>query len=318
MGKRLPTEFAINMNLEKMMILQQSELQFVNQFNYFDEYNPCHLYFICKRPRLTINPNKFQVTNEYLSLTFVVQKKNEFEEFELKFENNFSTEDIQLVSDYPHNIFKLTTNGETLVDAKVSPFLQSFPRYYINGDFLDLEVLYIGQSFGVEGARTAPDRLKNHSTLQGIYSEAIINNPDSEIWLALASFNQITITMMDGKTKFTKKELDEDDERRPKVFDKLNWEGINEQQKINFTEAALIKYFQPKYNIIYKDSFPNPAHKTYSECYDLDINAVCIELQTSEMINCYMYSDVVEKAPWHMHEFLLNSTEERKSMFEII
>ena len=185
-------------------------------------------------------------------------------------------------------------------------------------DFLDLKVLYIGQSYGVEGARTAPDRLKSHSTLQGIYAEAITNNPDSEIWLALASFNQINITMIDGRTKFSKEELAADDERRPKIIDKLNWEGINEQQKINFTEAALIKYFQPKYNVVYKNSFPNPAHKTYLECYELDINSVAIEMQTAEMINCCMYSDIIEKAPCHLHHFLLNSEEDRKSMFDLI
>lgn len=318
MAKRLPTEFAVNMNLEKMMILQQAELQFVNQYNYFDEHNPCHLYFICRRPRLSLNTEKFEITKEYIGLTINVHNQGTIEEKEFKFDNNFNTDEVELVSKYPFNVFQLTSKGETLVDAKVSPFLQSFSRFYTEADFLDLEVLYIGQSYGVEGARTAPDRLKSHSTLQGIYSEAITNNPDSEIWLALASFNQINITMMDGRTKYTEEELNADEERRPKIFDKLNYEGINEQQKINFTEAALIKYFQPKYNVIYKDSFPNPAHKTYSECYDLDINAVAIELQTAEMINCYMYSEAVEKAPWHMHHFLLNSEEERRSIFKLI
>lgn len=314
MTKRLPTEFAINMNLEKMMIIQQSELKDVNEFNYFDENSPCHLYFICRRPRLSINPEKYTVTKEYISLTFKIQRQNEFEEKEYKFPNTFERDDIKLTSDYPYNIFKLTTEDEILVDAKVAPFLQTF----IRNEFFDLEVLYVGQSYGIEGARTAPDRLKSHSTLQGIYAAAISNNPDSEIYLALASFSQINIMMMDGLTKFTEEELEADTDRRNKVSDRLNWEGINEQQKINFTEAALIRYFQPSYNKIYKDSFPSPAHSTYSECYELDINSVCIEMQTSEMINCCMYSEKVQSAPWHMEKFLLNSEKDRKSMFEII
>lgn len=306
------------MNLEKMMILQQAELGLVSQYGYFDEYNPCHLYFICRRPRLALNPAKFEATDEYIQLVVNVHIKDEIEEREYKFENNFETSKIELKCEYPYSFFQLTSNGEVLTGGKISPFLQKFPRMYTKADFLDLEVLYIGQSFGVEGARTAPDRLKSHSTLQGIYAEAISRNPDSEIWLALASFAQINITMMDGRTKFTDEELEIDNKRWIEVTKKLNWEGINEQQKINFTEAALIKYFQPKYNVIYKDSFPNPAHKTYSECYELDINAVAIEMQTYEVVNCFMYSEAVEKAPWHMHHFLLNSTEERKSIFEII
>jgi len=43
-----------------------------------------------------------------------------------------------------------------------------------------------------------------------------------------------------------------------------------------------------------------------------------MELQTYEMINCCMYSDAVKRAPWHMKNFLLNSEEDRKSMFEIV
>ncbi|MFB9107401.1 hypothetical protein [Flavobacterium gyeonganense] len=314
MSKRLPTEFAINMSLDKIMIIQQPELKFVSEFNYFDENSPCHIYFICKKPRLTIIPEKFEASDEYLKMTFGINRKGVIEEKEYKFANNLESKDIQIVSSYPFNIFQLKSNDEVLVDAKVSPFLQT----YASGDFLNLEVLYIGQSYGVDGARTAPDRLVSHSTLQGIYAEAIINNPDSEIYLALASFSQINFVMMDGRTKFSNEELKEDDIRRKKVSDKLTGEGINEQQRINFTEAALIKYFQPRYNKIYKDSFPNPAHLTYSECYELDINAVCIELQTYEMINCCFYSDEVKPAPWNMHYFLLNSQEERKSIFEII
>lgn len=314
MTKRLPTEFAINMNLEKMMILQQTELKHVNDSNYFDKHSPCHLYLICKRPRISLNPEKCRITKEYIQLTFNIQKQNLVVEKEYKFSNTFKRDDIEIKSEYPFNIFQLTTKEETLIDAKVAPFLQSL----ISADFLDLEVLYIGQSYGVEGARTAPDRLKSHSTLQGIYAEAISNNPDSEIYLALTSFSQVNIMMMDGRTKFSEEELKADDERRKIVNDRLNWDGINEQQKINFTEAALIKYFQPKYNKIYKDTFPNPAHSTYSECYELDINAVCIEMQTSEMINCRMYSDAIPASHSHMKQFLLNSEEERKSIFEIV
>jgi len=318
MTKRLPTEFAIVMNLHKMMILQQSELPNVNSHNYFDEYSPCHLYFVCKRPRITINPEKFIVNEENLFLTFQVHKKGEITEHQMEFRNNLGTTEIKLESEYPNNKFKLVTEKGVWLDAKVSTFLQYHRHLPFDSEFLDLEILYIGQSYGVDGARTAPDRLKSHSTLQGIYSEAIANNPDCEIWLALASFVQVNIMMMDGRTKFTEDELDEDGPRAIAVSNKLNWEGINEQQKINFTEAALIRYFQPTYNKIYKESFPNPAHKTYSECYELDINSICIEMHTSEMINCRMYSENTERSPFHMKDFLLQSKDDRKSIFEIV
>jgi hypothetical protein len=311
-----PSEFAINMNLDKMMILQQSELHLVTEMKYFDDSSPCHLYFIGKRPRVTILENSLKIFKEYFELTFRIQKKNNFEEIVVKLENNFSTNNIKLNTAYPFNTFEIYEDGKLVLNAKTTIFLQSFLTYPYKTDFLDFEILYIGQSYGVEGARTAPDRLVSHSTLQGIYSEAIINNPDNEIWIALASFEQINLMMFDGRTKFTDEEKDNDRSRFINIYDKLNYEGINEQQKINFTEAALIKYFQPPYNKIYKDSFPNPAHKTYSECYDLDINSICIELQTSDIVNCMFFSEFVNKTPIHMKDFQLHSTEERRSMFD--
>ena len=313
MPTRLPAEFAINMNLEKMMILQQSDLQYVSTTNYFDEDNPCHIYFICKRPRLTINLSKCEIKTDEIKISCLIQEKNQFKEFEYKFKHNLGAKKMDLVSEYPHNTFKLISDEKTLLDAKVSVHMQTIG---FQADFLDLEILYIGQSYGVDGARTAPDRLKNHSTLQRIYHDAIENNPDCEIWLALTSFEQVNIMMLDGFSKFSQKELDEGDKKGSLLMNKLYWEGINEQQRINFTESALIKYFQPEYNTVYKNNFPNPAHKTYRECYDLDINAICIEMQTAEIVNCWMYSSVIKKAPWHMKEFLLNSVEDRKSMFD--
>lgn len=313
--KRLPTEFAINMYLDKMLIIQQAELKNVSEMNYFDELNPCHLYFICKRPRLSLNVEKFTVTKDKLLFSVFEHRQEEKIEHEIEFRNNLNTTDVELISNFPYNIFHILREGEVYTEGKVSPFLQSNP--FVSKDFLDLEVLYIGQSYGVDGARTAPDRLVSHSTLQGIYAEAIANNPDSEIWLALASFSQTNITLIDGRTKFSDEELEADIERAKYVNNKINIEGINEQQKINFTEAALIKCFQPPYNIIYKDTFPNPAHKTYTECYELDINSISVELHTKDMINCRMYSDHVARSPYVMQTFLLHSAEERKSIFDI-
>lgn len=318
MTKRLPSEIAINMNLHKMMILQQTEIQYVNKMNYFDADSPCHLYFVGKRPRVTIDKDYFELHQEYIGLNFKIQNQDNIVELPFKLPNRFGVENLSLHTKYPYNRFQILFNEKTLIDAIVSSFLQTFYHSIHAIDFLDFEVLYIGQSYGVEGARTAPDRLVNHSTLQGIYAEAISNNPDSEIWLALASFSQINIMMFDGITKFTEDERLKDNERFSKVFEKINYEGLNEQQKINFTEAALIRYFEPPYNKIYKDSFPNPAHTTYSECYDLNINSVCIEMNTHEMINCQFYSQTIKKAPRHMKDFLLHSREERKSMFEFI
>lgn len=316
-GKRLPSEFAINMMLDKAAVLQQGDLELLKSLDYFNENSPCHIYFICKRPRVTIDKSRTFVTEEYIELFFKIQREDSFDELSIRLENIFDTINVAIQAKYPNSRFELIANGEVIFAASAAVFLQQYYQELEGRNFLDLDVLYIGQSFGVEGARTAPDRLKSHSTLQNIYSEASSKNPDCEIWLVLASFKQINLMLFDGRTNFTKEEREADKIRFENVYNVLNWEGINEQQKINFTEAALIRYFEPPYNKVYKDSFPNPAHVTYTECYDLDVNAVCIELQTLDIANFCLYSDKIKSAPWHMERFPLHSPEERKSMFSM-
>lgn len=95
-----------------------------------------------------------------------------------------------------------------------------------------------------------------------------------------------------------------------------NSNEITERQRINFTEAALIRYFSPEYNKIYKDTFPSPAHTTYSECYDLDLNSVSVELQTDRLYT-RVWSKVIKPDYVHFCTFPLHSKEDRMYMFEI-
>jgi len=307
------SEFALNMHMTHDMLLQQDDLNKVGQMDYFNESNPCHIYLICKRPRITLNPKDFKIWDGKILLPFQIQLQDKFEKKYIEM-TYVADPNIQLSSEYPYNFYEIKkSNGELIQAGKTALLFQTLRHQ--DQSLLDLEVLYIGQSYGVEGARTAPDRLKNHSTLQGIYSEAILRNPDSEIWLLLTSFEQILITSMDGTMKVNEKEMQEDDEHLKKVTKTVLHDGLKEQQVINFTEAALIRYFQPPYNIEYKNTFPNPAHSTYSECYELDINSVCIEVNT-ENINCRLCSSTIPAHWWHMKDFFLHSKAERKSMFD--
>lgn len=301
------------------MVLQQEDLKRVNEFNYFDEQCPCHIYLICRRQRILLDPLGFLVNEAENTVTFKfkIQKQESFEDLVITVPNRFGTNNLKLTAKYPYNSFELVANDEIFWHGKSAVLLQQLQQldrsYSLH---MDLEILYIGQSYGVEGARTAPDRLQSHSTLQSIYSEAIQRNPDCEIWLLLTSFEQILLTSFDGRMKVSEEEKTIDDVHLKSVMKTVIHDGLNEQQVINFTEAALIRYFAPPYNIEYKETFPNPAHKTYKQCYDLDINSVCIEVGT-ETIYCRLFSSKVEKDWRHIKAFALHSREERKSMFEL-
>jgi hypothetical protein len=317
--KRNPVEFGINMNLLGMIITQQSELDKVKNYDYFTEDDPCHIYFIAKRPRIVIKPESFKFYGTYFSLTYMIQKGFSFEEINLSCTHSFEDEKVDFFSEFPHTYFELIGKVSGVrFGGKAALMIQKAAAIIgFDSSFLDLDILYIGQSYGDEGSRNPVDRLKNHSTLQNIYSEAVTKNIDSEIWIALASFEEIICMANHHDNGYTVKQMENYwDEKGSEILNRVYNQGITQQQKINFTEAALIRYFSPIYNKEYKHTFPNPAHKTYSECYDLDINSIFIELATQEIVNCQFYSDSVSRKPRHIANFMLHSERERKSMFE--
>ncbi|MBC8109821.1 MAG: hypothetical protein H7Y04_02040 [Verrucomicrobia bacterium] len=280
------TEEFIVMYLSKYQILQQQELDFfIKNQNVFDERNQCHIYFILKRPRTTINLSYFTFTDHYFEIEINIQIQNSFTKRLLKIKNSDKSKRAKLISEYPNNYFTIVIDNQDLF-FKVGALLDIAQHTEAMEDpILDYEVLYIGQSYGDDGNRNATDRLLSHSTLQNIYNEAIIKNPDSEIWLMLSSFSQKNISSLNGRVK-VKEENEDTDAKRFVNF--VNME-FTEKQKINFTEAALIRTFQPKFNKDYKDNFPNPAHSSYSECYELDLNGIVVEMDMSD-ISRWLYS----------------------------
>jgi hypothetical protein len=52
-------EFALNMQMYRSMLLQQDGLGVAKKYNLFTEDHPCHIYLICKRPRITVNIKKY-------------------------------------------------------------------------------------------------------------------------------------------------------------------------------------------------------------------------------------------------------------------
>jgi hypothetical protein len=178
---------------------------------------------------------------------------------------------------------------------------------------LALEVLYVGQAYGADGSRTAVDRIQKHETLQAIYSEAMARSPHMDIWIALWSFTSRVVTAIDGRWSQYGTTTEEDD----KHIEHVLANPVTEQQEINFTEAALIRYFKPAYNKMFKNNFPSPAHTTYRDCYNLDINSILLELNT-EIFNGPLWSVAIQKSFHHIIEYQFHSPTDRRSMFEFV
>jgi hypothetical protein len=266
-----------------------------------------HLYLVCQRPRISVVAEEFSVDDASCRVVFDAQHGDEKRRFEVVAANHLGRSDITMQSVWPHTDFSIVANdsGEKLVGGRASLFASTLGYH---DDNLDLKVMYVGQAYGSEGERSAVTRLSRHETLQAIYAEAVQRAPDKEVALVLLGLDDPYGLIMFAP-------VEGDVEQITERFRELTT-PIGEQQQINFTDAALIRYFQPQYNRVFRDTFPSPAHKTYAECYDLDLNLVAFEMETSEAMRTRLYSDTVSRLWTHTAEFFLHSKEERRHMFD--
>jgi hypothetical protein len=275
---------------------------------------PFHIYMIARRPRISLDLDSIVVKESTISGNFRIHMKDKYTLLPFNVPNQLGAH-IRFEGEYPFTEFKIfDRNNVVRTEFKAAVLLTKFVSEglvdYPEG--LDLEIVYIGQSFGNEGSRTAPLRLQSHSTLQEIYMDCMRKTPDKDIWLILWSFEGQLISGFGGAIDSFGTSPEQDEVHVAEVFST----EVTEQQRVNFTEAALIRYFAPEYNDKFKYNFPNPAHTSYSECYDLDLNMVAVTLDANDTIATRLYSSSVPSSYLHTIQYGLHSRDERKGMFE--
>lgn len=200
------SEGAIDIFLSTYQILQQNELKYFSENQrIFNNINPCNIYFILKRPKITVNPDYLKVNINSIELMYYIQIQDNKESRLIQIPNKDKTENIKLTSEYPYNYFSLIINDVFLDSYKASALVDQIQFQTPKEEkLLDYEVLYIGQSFDENDIRIPINRLSSHSTLQLIYSEAISRNPDCDIWIMLTAFSQKNIATTKGNVKIPK------------------------------------------------------------------------------------------------------------------
>jgi hypothetical protein len=195
-------------------------------------------------------------------------------------------------------------DGKVLAGGTAGLILQQLDTRL--AEVFDLEVLYVGQAWGAAEVPTtnAAERLTRHETLLAIYAESEKRAPDQDIWLLLLSLDPpLSVGAMTlGKT--------------PVHIGGYPLQRVSDRHYVNFTEAALIRYFQPPYNKVFKNTFPNPAHGSYEECYSIDLNSVGIELVTDDVPGLRLYSERVPRTWYHIETFFLHDPAAREAMFD--
>lgn len=277
-----------------------------------EELNKCHIYVITSRP----NPYfiKSSVVYEDNKISGEIGYRVNGEERRLQFSDYpFELSDggvVLRVSEYPHReIWTYNDEGEKVRYVSATYLASIYGGLESSGDLNTFRVLYIGQAFG-QGNRTAQDRLASHATLQKILARTNHDRPDDEINIFLLQFERDqVISTMDGRAKEAIN-TDENEERLMRAIGN----PPSKKQKISMVEAALIRYFQPEYNEIFKIKFPSTKLKTLRSCMDLDVSGLIVELDTS-VTNFYLYSDVVESSTYHSANYDFVSHTDRESFF---
>ena len=276
-----------------------------------DVANNCHIYLICKSPAISFSKDSLTYERGNISVTanYRVEGQVREQKFSFEFPLLDGATDIKL-SKYPHReILTLNSEGEEVRHLPASMVAMGMGWHLKNSELSDLEVLYVGQAFG-DGSRTAFERLKSHSTLQKILAQAQYESPDSEIQILTFEYVPYRIIhQMDGRAGNVI-----DDYRDLERFRSVRENPLSEHEQICLIEAGLIRYFQPRYNEIYKDNFPSDKHKILEGCYNLDFSGLVVEINTDEL-RFNLFSETVKPRDHHICRIDLLDPEKRWGFF---
>lgn len=271
-------EFSADISLKFAVILKQ------NQLSKLDEYKDSNFYhyMICRRNRITVDLENTFATNETISIWLHIHTKNSVVKKQYDFSHNMDTSDFEFISVYPYNGLTIKYQWEFYSNYESITYL--LHSTWKTLEELDLELLYIWQSYWTNWNRTASERLRSHDTLQQIYNDVIEKSPESEVFIIACEFffNQM-IMLNPPRNGILPKNTNFNDDTLDSITD------IPDSQLVTLIEAAMIKFFQPEYNKDYKKHFPKTTH-SYERFYELEYNSVFIGLEIFKCIWARIYT----------------------------
>jgi hypothetical protein len=307
------SEFALNLFSGRWLMIPASQLASGGEMGEAEQEvaDASHIYLICQHPALSYSAKGFLYKDEYIEgqITYEVEGQARTLPFRRHFPLLDGASKLAL-SPYPHREVRTFDNTGNIV--RYFPASALCFASHMHGGHEELgafEVLYVGQAFG-DGKRSAFERLQSHSTLQKILAEAQYQAPNKEILLFLFEYVPYrVINQMDGRNK--EAIADKTDSAR---FYSILENPLTAHQQICLAEAALIRYFAPHYNEIYKETFPSDSHKILEQCYALDFSALVVEINTDEL-DFRLYSRNVEPKWHHISQIDLFDPDVRKGFF---
>jgi hypothetical protein len=293
--KRFDVENALNMYATSFITLPASAIYDDHILDAFrDQIRKCHIYFIGLIPKIDL-----------------VDCRQEERELITSCQVDDKTHDLRW--SLPPEV-NLEGSGESKWYLANSAGKRSFPSEEkiiarLNSEVgLEFEVLYIGQAFGENGSRNALDRLRKHETLQKISLKGIPSGSVLTVLLFEVVPNPRMIMMFNPFAK----DVTQGDDRIEKGLSKLA--ETSDAEKTTLYEASLIRYFAPRFNTEFKDSFPSTNMKLLKGCYDKDIAAVSAEIVIDEL-PFRLRSETVSASYHHIAHHDLHTAQDRKVFF---
>ena len=103
---RYGVESFLIMYLNKYQFVLSSDLEdYSKRQNFFNEETPCNIYFILKRPKVTINPKSIKIDGINATLDFVIHSKGERIINKISFEFKKVKSELKFHTEYPYNLF---------------------------------------------------------------------------------------------------------------------------------------------------------------------------------------------------------------------
>jgi hypothetical protein len=294
-GKQFDVEHALNMYATSFVCIPAANL--------YDEElirpmvgvaQSCHIYLVGLVPRICL-----------VDATQVDQKMSTI--FEVGGVHRELSWDLpagaRLKSTPDHWIIQLLGGEQTWISDQVAA-----QRLNNELNAVLFDVQYIGQAFGKDGKRNALDRLLKHETLQKI---SLLGFPATHALTLLLLAIQPNNRMITVFNPFAE-EGTQGPARIEAGLDKLF--NTDEAERITLYEASLIRYFQPRYNKEFKDSFPSTNMKVLADCYEKDFSAIVAEICIDEL-PFKLCTERVAPSQYHVVRHDLHDEDARKMFF---
>lgn len=280
--------------ISKFMMFQRNELSTREVDDYFEPNRPAYLYMILSKNRISINHEYVSFTKTHINTEFLINNRGKIIKEQLHWKHNYKDlEELKIVSDFPYNNFSVIDEaGSTLIGGKAAYFPENkaFYQQIKNKDFLDYEIVYIGQSVTENGNAPVLSRTLAHETYQKILEEYSSSHIDKELFTFFFSFKQKLL--IDFPEQIT------DQER--KIFSKnLSANYFNPttkeiKQNVTLFEATLINYFKPKYNSNFVNNPPGKEHTSFGTLHEMNFRKVRILFGLADF-SPKLYTDTVSR-----------------------